>query len=125
MIHTQICTAPGIHPIGMVFFIAPILASLFIVGLFPLSVNLITDKDEGFGADDDSRFKKRILFILMALQFVPTFTALGLMVSEAGKVPLGQSKAFLVEQFISSLLFLSASLLLKFGNYQTQESDFF
>lgn len=126
MIHTQLYVATGgelVHRIGMLFFVPPILATLFILGLFPFSVNLITDQGDTFGADEDSHFKKRLLFIIISLQFLPSLISLGLMVGTT--VPEGTSNSLLVEQFISSLLFLTAALLLKFGNYHKQESEYF
>lgn len=122
MIHSQLVSDPKVVPLGMVFFVGPILATLFIFPLFAFSINLIINKDESFGYDDSS-FKRKLLFVLMALQFVPTIVSLGLMVSTS--VPDGHSNMLLVEQFIANLLFLTSAMILKFGNYQKDDSDSF
>lgn len=121
MIHSQLVSDPKVVPLGMVFFVAPILATLFIFPLFAFSINLIIKKDESFGYDDSS-FKRKLLFVLMALQFLPTIIGLGLMVSTS--VPNGHSNMLLVEQFIANMLFSTSAMVLKFGNYEKDDDSF-
>ena len=108
----------------MKFFIGPVLATLFILSLFPFSINLIVNKDDSFGFDD-SKFKRNLLFFLVALQFLPVLLGLGLMVAEDSSKADADIQMILAEQFIANFLFLLAALVVKFGNYQKQESDSF
>ena len=121
MIHSQLVSDPTIVPLGLKYFVAPILATIFIFPLFAFSVNLIVGKDDSFGFDDSS-FKRKLLFILMMCQFIPIIISVGLMAMEV--VPLGNSRMLLIEQLIATLFFLLSALILKIGNYQKDENSF-
>lgn len=123
MIHSQLVSDPTVIPLGLKFFVGPILATIFILPLFVFSINLIVGKDDSFGGFDDSSFKKKLLFVLMACQFIPIILSVGLMVAE--KVPEGRSQALLIEQLIATIFFLLSALILKFGNYEKDENSFY
>lgn len=121
MIHTQTTKDPEFFRIGFKYMVAPILATLFIFPLFPFSINLIVSKEESFG--DDTGFKRKVMFLLMALQFLPTILSVYLFANEV--VPDNKNGGLLVEQLLANLLFLTSSMILKFGNYHKDESDSF
>lgn len=102
------------------FLVPPILASLFILPLFPFSINLILDQDSGGFGDDGLGFRKKLLFLVMALQFVPALTALGLMICLTD-----DPQNLRIVQLIGNSCFLMAALTLKVGNYQKTDSESF
>ena len=120
MIHTQLLKSDTLLPVTLKFFICPILASLFILPLFPFSIKLIVSKNDSFGYDNSS-FKRKLLFGLLALQFLPVLVSVGLMI--ATKVPDDKSSVLIVEQLVANFLFLTAAMILKFGNYLRNEDD--
>ena len=120
MIHTQLLKSDTLIPVTFKFFIGPILASLFIFTLFPFSIKLIVSNEDSFGYDDTS-FKRKLLFGLMALQFVPVMLSIGFMA--ATDVPDDKANGLLIEQLLANLLFLTAAMILKFGNYLRDDGD--
>ena len=120
MIHTQLLKKEALVPVTYKFFICPIMASLLIFPLFPFSINIIAPKDDSFG-HEESGFKRKLLFGLLALQFIPLMLSIGFMVTT--EVPADKSGNLLVEQLVANFLFLTAALILKFGNYLRSDSD--
>ena len=102
-----------------VFYLPPILATLFLLPLFLFPINLIIEREEGFG-DDEVKFRRNILFLLMALQFVPLIWAVGLICANDGLV----DSNILTTQLMANSFFLLSALVLKFGNYTKLESSF-
>lgn len=121
MIHTQLVDDPNTVPLGLKYFVAPILATIFILPLFVFSINLIVGPNDSFGFDDLS-FKRKLLFMLIACQFIPIILSVLLMAWET--VPEGHSRGLVVEQLIAAILFLLSAMILKFGNYQKDENSF-
>ena len=102
------------------YIVPPILATLFISPLFFFSINLVADKDEdGFGMDDTSNFKKKLLFILFALQFIPVLISLYFMIQ------FNDTQDLRIVQFIANLFLLVSVMVLKFGTYKKKDQDSF
>lgn len=121
MIHSQLVKDKTVVPIGFKYFIAPILATIFILPLFAFSINLIVGKNDSFGFDDSS-FKRKLLFVLMAFQFIPLLVSVAFMMAET--VPEGHSQYLVIEQLIANVFLLFSALTLKFGNYQKDDDSF-
>ena len=103
------------------YIVPPIRATLFISPLFFFSINLVADKDEdGFGMDDTSNFKKKLLFILFALQFIPVLISLYFMI-----ILTSGSQDLRIVQFIANLFLLVSVMVLKFGTYKKKDQDSF
>ena len=102
----------------LVFYIPPILAILFLVPLLPFSVNLILEREDSFG-DDDVKFRRNVLFLLMGLQFVPVLISIWFVFLKEGVV----HPDTLLIQLLASIYFLMSSLFLKFGNYRKAENS--
>lgn len=103
-----------------VFYLPPILATLFLLPLFLFPINLIIEREEGGFGDDEVKFRRNILFLLMALQFVPLICAVGLICANDGLV----DSNILTTQLMANSFFLLSALVLKFGNYTKPESSF-
>ena len=106
------------YDVSIIFYLPPILATLFLITLFPFPVNLILEREDSFG-DDEVKFRRNVLFLLMGLQFVPFLISIGLIFQNDGAV----NSNLLVIQMTANALFLQSSLILKFGNYTKAESS--
>ncbi len=101
------------------FLVPPILASIFILPLFPFSINLITDKDGGGFGEDETGFRKRLLFVLMGLQFVPALVSMALMLLLET-----ENQDLRIIQLLGNCSFMLAALVLKVGNHQKSDDSF-
>lgn len=104
----------------LIFYLPPLLAILFLVPLLPFSVNLIVEKEESSFGDDEIKFRRNILFLLMALQFVPVLISIALTFAHE-ESEIGSNTLAL--QILANVFFLFSSLWLKFGNYSKSESS--